>query len=159
MAHQLAHRFGQTRDVVPKGGKIRGEVCGSAFRVLGHGSLQHEKARNVDSAESPKSIALSLSASVLPIRHGLVSSPMIPNLAPCMICRANHPAMRPNTGMVRKRSPDMCIIFVPGSLCARTFLRLPIQGLRGRPRTKMLFDAAAGASADPELPRWRRRIG
>jgi hypothetical protein len=44
MSHQLAHRFGQTRDVLPEGGQIRGEVSGSAFSVLGHGSLQHEKA-------------------------------------------------------------------------------------------------------------------
>jgi hypothetical protein len=68
MSHQLAHRFGQTRDVLPEGGQIRGEVSGSAFSVLGHGNLQHEKASDVEhntaSAELPKSIALSLSATV-----------------------------------------------------------------------------------------------
>src|SRR5271165_2606238 len=40
MLHQLAHRFGETRDVLAQGSQIR---SGSAFSVLGHSNLQHER--------------------------------------------------------------------------------------------------------------------
>jgi hypothetical protein len=36
MLQHFADRFGQTRDILPDGGQIRGDV---AFAILGHGHL------------------------------------------------------------------------------------------------------------------------
>jgi hypothetical protein len=41
MFHQLAHRFGKMRDVLPQGGQIPGEIFNGAFSAFGHGNLQH----------------------------------------------------------------------------------------------------------------------
>jgi len=40
----------------------------------------------------------------------MTRSPMIPNPVPCTICPASHPAMRPTNNMIRRLSPDMCIL-------------------------------------------------
>ena len=40
MPHQIAHRFGETCDVLPQGGQISGEVRGRVLRTCGHDSLR-----------------------------------------------------------------------------------------------------------------------
>jgi len=45
VSQQLAHRRGETRDVLPQGGQIRGKISGSRLNARGHGSLRDEKTR------------------------------------------------------------------------------------------------------------------
>src|ERR1700738_1675014 len=58
-------------------------------------------------------------------------SPTIPKPVPCTICLASHPAINPTTRMIRRLSPDMCILVSLDPILRDSGIRECAGGKRG----------------------------